>query len=96
MGKPNMVRAVVATADNVNKNQAQMQILLVDTTGAILNVPKKAAARADMGTLTSTDAAGATPTDAEFDALRADVVALRTLVNDLLAKLRTANIIASS
>lgn len=96
MGKPNMVRAVVSTEDNVNKNQAHMQILLVDPTGAILNVPKKAAARADMGALTSTDAAGATPTDAEFDALRADVAALRTLVNDLLAKLRTANIIASS
>jgi hypothetical protein len=42
--------------------------------------------------ITSTDAAGATPTDAEFDALRADVIALRATVAAAvvdLAALRT-------
>jgi hypothetical protein len=57
--------------------------------------------------ITSTDASGANPTDAEFDALRADVIALRTVVaalvvdigagrtktNALLASLRTANLL---
>jgi hypothetical protein len=41
--------------------------------------------------LTSTVAAGATPTKAEFDALRADVVALRTNVADLITALRNSN-----
>lgn len=75
----------------------------------------QAAAVADLGALTaaapdaitSTDAAGATPTDAEFDALRADVVALRatvaatvtdaaalrTKLNAALASLRTAELL---
>jgi polyhydroxyalkanoate synthesis regulator phasin len=43
--------------------------------------------------LTSTVAAGTTPTKAEFDALRADVDALRTAVADLITALRGANIV---
>lgn len=53
------------------------------------------AAVADAAALTSADAAGATPTKAEFDALRTDVVALRTKLNALLAALRTGNTIAT-
>lgn len=53
------------------------------------------AARTDAAAATSTVAAGATPTKAEFDALRADYLALRTVVNDLLAKMRTAGVLSS-
>jgi hypothetical protein len=57
---------------------------------------KQAAAQADMAALTSADAAGATPTKAEFDAVVDDLAAARTTINGLLAKLRTAGLIASS
>ncbi|MCP9947272.1 hypothetical protein [Actinomadura madurae] len=39
---------------------------------------------------------GETPTDEEYDALRADVAAIRTTVNALLASLRAAGLIAES
>ncbi|MCP9976509.1 hypothetical protein [Actinomadura madurae] len=51
---------------------------------------------ADVAALTSSDAAGETPTDEEYDALRADVAAIRTTVNALLASLRAAGLIAES
>jgi hypothetical protein len=43
--------------------------------------------------ITSTVAAGANPTKAEFDALRADVIALRTNVADMITALRNSNIV---
>lgn len=54
----------------------------------------QAAAQTDVGAVTSTVAAGSTPTKAEFDALRVDALATRTVLNALLAKLRTAGIVA--
>lgn len=54
---------------------------------------KQVAARSDAAAATSTAAAGANPTKAEFDALRNDYLALRTVVNDLLAKMRTAEVL---
>lgn len=53
----------------------------------------QAAAQADVAAVTSVVAAGATPTKAEYDALRVDALATRTVLNALLAKLRTAGII---
>jgi hypothetical protein len=55
---------------------------------------KQAAAVADATAATSVVAAGANPTKAEYDALRADYLALRTKVNGLLAALRTAGLLA--
>jgi hypothetical protein len=46
--------------------------------------------------LTSVVAAGATPTKAEYDALRADVTALRTTVAALLTALKNGGAVASS
>lgn len=57
---------------------------------------KRGAHVANTPAATAAAAAGATPTDAEFDLLLADVNALRTTVNALLASLRTAGLIASS
>jgi hypothetical protein len=47
----------------------------------------------DAAALTAGAAAGATPTDAEFDALLADVTALRATVNELLAALRSGGVL---
>lgn len=52
-----------------------------------------AAAVTDVAALTSTVAAGATPTKAEFDALRVDVASNRTKINALLASLRAGGFI---
>lgn len=48
----------------------------------------------DAPALTSAVAAGATPTKAEYDALRADAAALRTKLNALLAALRTGGTVS--
>lgn len=55
---------------------------------------KQTAAVADAGAATSVVAAGATPTKAEYDALRTDYLALRTKVNALLAAMRTSGQLA--
>ena len=55
---------------------------------------KQATAVTDASALTSVVAAGATPTKAEYDALRTDVNNLRTKVNALLAALRAAGVVA--
>jgi len=51
---------------------------------------------ADAAALTATTAAGATPTDDEFNALVADVTEVHTQLNALLTALRNAGYIASS
>lgn len=51
---------------------------------------------ADAAALTSAAAAGATPTKAEYDALQADVAALRATVVALQTSLRGGAIIAAS
>lgn len=56
----------------------------------------QAAAQADVGALTQAAITGGeSPTEAEFNALRTDHAATRTVLNSLLAKLRTAGIIAT-
>jgi hypothetical protein len=57
----------------------------------------EADAVADLGALTSAQLTGGdSPTEAEFNALQADVAAIRTKVNAVLAELRQGNMIASS
>ena len=54
---------------------------------------------ADVAALTSSDAAGGsgiTVTDVEYDALRADVTAIRTKVNAILTALETVGILSAS
>jgi hypothetical protein len=55
---------------------------------------KQAAAQSDMAALTSAAAASA-PTKIEFDKVVADLATIRTAHNALLAKLRTAGLLAS-
>lgn len=87
---------VVVTQNSISREQKVKQVALFDASGAPRVIPTEAAAQTDVGAVTSTVAAGATPTKAEFDALRVDALATRTVLNDLLAKLRTADVIASS
>lgn len=57
------------------------------------NEAPRGAAVADPAAITSVAAAGATPTKAEYDALRADVVALRGTVAALITALRDTNLV---
>lgn len=57
---------------------------------------RQAAAQTDMAAVTTTAAAGANPTKAEFDKVVTDLAAARTTINGLLAKLRASGVIASS
>lgn len=90
----NLMRATVITDGSVDYNQSAVKLALFNTDGDPLNVPELAAAQTDVGAVTSVVAAGSTPTKAEYDALRVDALATRTVLNSLLAKLRTAGIIA--
>ncbi|MFT2014597.1 hypothetical protein ACMA1D_01930 [Streptomyces sp. 796.1] len=56
---------------------------------------RQAAAQTDMPAVTTTAAAGANPTKAEFDKVVTDLTAARSAINGLLAKLRAAGVIAS-
>ena len=54
------------------------------------------AAEADAAAMTSSDASGGEDaTEAEYNALRADVVAVRAKLNAILAKMRTAKLLTS-
>ncbi|MFJ4322248.1 hypothetical protein ACIP3A_03880 [Streptomyces tricolor] len=55
---------------------------------------ERAAAQADMPAVTTTAAAGANPTKAEFDKVVTDLANARTTINGLLAKLRAAGLLA--
>jgi len=60
-----------------------------------LNRASQSAAQADAGALTAAASVGV-PTKVEFDKVVVDLAALRTEHNALLAKLRTAGLLASS
>ena len=86
---------VVVSQASVNPHQTVHELALFNDDGTARSVPKQAAAHVDDVALTSAAATGGdAPTEAEYNALRTDVVNLRTSYNGLLAKLRTAGIIA--
>ena len=78
-------------------NQALLQIALFNGSGDPLAQPTVMPVQADVAALTQAAITGGeSPTEAEFNALRADHAATRTAVNSLLAKLKTAGLMASS
>lgn len=89
-------QAIVVTPGSRRPNSVAMRLELFDTDGTAFIVPEQAAAQADVAAMTSAAAltGGEPPTEAEFNQLRADVVALRAVVNSLLAKMRTAKQLA--
>lgn len=92
---PNGVQQLqVVSQSNMNRSQGVTQAALFNSDGTPFgDLPRQAAAQADVGAVTSVVAAGAAPTKAEYDALRVDALATRTVLNALLAKLRTAGVI---
>jgi hypothetical protein len=87
-------QAIVVPQAALRQGVAVTQLALFKSDGTVHVVPSRAAAQTDVGAVTSVVAAGAAPTKAEYDALRVDALATRTVLNSLLAKLRTANVIA--
>ena len=87
-------QAVVVSQTNLRSNQSVVQLALFKADGTPHIVPERSAAQTDVGAVTSVVAAGGTPTKAEYDALRVDALATRTVLNALLAKMRTANQLA--
>lgn len=88
----------VVTKASPTANRVTEEVALFDSVGdpvTLLTGANVVAAQTDAAAATSTVAAGATPTKAEFDALRTDYLALRTVVNSLLAKMRTAELLDS-
>lgn len=84
----------VVAQTTINRNQGVTRVALFKADGTpFTGLPSTAAAQTDVGAVTSVVAAGATPTKAEYDALRVDALATRTVLNSLLAKLRTAGVI---
>mgnify|MGYP003579235271 CR=1 FL=1 len=86
-------QARLVTQASIRPSQRVTELALFTADGDPHVVPAQAAAQTDVGAVTSVVAAGATPTKAEYDALRVDALATRTVLNNLLAKLRTAGVI---
>jgi hypothetical protein len=96
MSKPMVMQAQIVSASTPNPGQQMVQLALFDSAGAAYPVGKQAAARADVGALTSAQISGGeSPTQAEHNAVQTDLATLRTAFNDLLAKMRTAGQLAS-
>lgn len=94
---PNKVEQVRVVSQSVlNPHQTVTEMALFTAAGAPFGtLPAQAAVQTDVGAVTSVVAAAGTPTKAEYDALRVDALATRTVLNALLAKLRTAGVIAT-
>lgn len=87
-------RVVTKTAPT--SNQLTEECAFFTAAGAavtLLTNSNVAAAQTDAAAATSS-AAVAAPTKAEYDALRNDYLALRTVVNSLLGKMRTSGLLA--
>jgi hypothetical protein len=89
------MQAKVVSQAAPNANQVMGVLALFNEDGSPREVPDQAAAQTDVPALTQAAITGGeSPTEAEFNALRTDHAATRTVLNSLLAKLRTAGVIA--
>lgn len=96
MAEQRATQLKVVSQSAINREQRVERVALFGDDGLPRVLPKEAAARADAAALTSAAATGGdAPTEAEYNALRTDVSNLRTAFNDLLAKLRTADVIST-
>jgi hypothetical protein len=84
---------IVVSSFTPLKNVNTGRVVLLKPDGTPYQTAPFVAAAAQVDTVAMTQAAitgGESPTEAEFNALRTDVVNTRTTLNGLLAKLRTA------
>lgn len=87
-------QAILVSQSTMNEHKKVTQFALFNEDGSPFSGGVQAAAQTDVPALTSAAASGGEPpTEAEYNALRTDVNNMRTVVNDLLAKLRTAGVI---
>jgi len=87
--------ATVVPRSTRPSHSSPMQLCLFNEAGDPLTVPKQVAAQADVAALTQAAITGGeSPTEAEFNALRTDHAATRTVLNSLLDKMRDAGILA--
>lgn len=95
MGFQTIEHATLVDSTSAKPGQTVTQLALYLPDGTQHKVPKMAAAQTDSPALTSAAATGGdAPTEAEYNALRTDVSNVRTTLNSLLGKLRTASTIA--
>jgi hypothetical protein len=88
-------QAVVVNGGTRRTGELTQQLSLFKADGTAFYVPERAAAQTDSPAMTQAAITGGeSPTEAEFNALRTDVVNLRTTLNALLAKMRTAGQLA--
>lgn len=86
-------RFVTQAAPKGGQNVTEIAVFKADGTAHV--IPAQAAAQTDSPAMTQAAITGGeAPTEAEFNALRTDVVNLRATVNALLGKLRTGGVIA--
>lgn len=87
-------QAVFTAKSALDPNMATTRFAVFNPDGSPRVMAAQAAAQTDAPALTSAAATGGEPpTEAEYNALRTDVSNLRGVVNSLLAKLRTAEVI---
>lgn len=88
-------QAVLVSQGALRSNQSIVQLALFNADGTARIVPSQAAAQTDVAALTQAAITGGeSPTETEFNNLRTDHAATCTVLNSLLAKLRTAGVIA--
>ena len=87
-------QVIVVDKPNLEPSQRATRLALFTEDGVARPLPSQAAAQADVAALTSAQIAGGEPpTQAEHNQVQADLAATRTVLNSLLAKLRTAGVI---
>lgn len=97
MGHQTVEQAVFVNKEAMSPHQTTTHFAVFNEDGTPRDMSDaftQAAAQADVAALTSAQISGGEPpTEAEYNALQADLAATRTVLNSLLAKLRTAGII---
>ena len=97
MAEQRAVQMRVVSQSAINREQRIEKVALFDDNGAPRVLPKEGATVAAPAALTSAQISGGEdPTQAEHNALQADVAALRATVAALITSLKNADVIASS
>lgn len=92
-----ILQAKIVAKSAIDREQSVQQMALFDDEGAPRIVPMQADTVAAPDALTSAQISGGeSPTQAEHNAVQADLDALRTTVDTLIANLKTANVVAPS
>lgn len=99
MAGPYPLQAKVISQASITRNSEPVQLALFNSDGTPFVANQSTQMPVQAATAALTQAAitgGESPTEAEFNALRADHAATWAAVNDLLVKLKTAGFMASA